>query len=102
MVMPQGLQCWDGAGRIAVDLSDYAIRYIGSTSVTFAAGETAKDVSFSGITQDGSFISIVSASSAGVINEYYCRAFNGGFTVFYLPSGGSISITLNMEVYNFQ
>ncbi|STD27293.1 Phage-related protein, tail component [Enterobacter asburiae] len=102
MVMPQGLQCWDGAGRIAVDLSDYAIRYIGSTSVTFAAGETAKDVSFSGVTQDGSFISIVSASSAGVINEYYCRAFNGGFTVFYLPSGGSISITLNMEVYNFQ
>ena len=52
--MPQGLQCWDGAGRIAVDLSDYAIRYIGSTTVTFAAGETAKDVSFSGITQDGS------------------------------------------------
>lgn len=100
--MPQGLQCWDGAGRIAVDLSDYAIRYIGSTSVTFSAGETAKDVSFSGVTQDGSFISIVSASSAGVINEYYCRALNGGFTVFYLPSGGSISITLNMEVYNFQ
>jgi hypothetical protein len=44
--MPQGLQCWDGAGRIAVDLSDYAIRYIGSTSVTFAAGETAKTFPF--------------------------------------------------------
>jgi hypothetical protein len=50
MVMPQGLQCWDGAGRIAVDLSDYAIRYIGSTSVTFAAGETAKTFLF-GITR---------------------------------------------------
>jgi hypothetical protein len=46
MVMPQGLQCWDSAGRIAVDLTDYAIRYIGNTSVTFAAGETVKTFTF--------------------------------------------------------
>ena len=91
--MPQGLQCWDGAGRIAVDLSDYAIRYIGSTTVTFAAGETAKDVSFSGI-------SIVTTGVTA--NEYYCRAFNGGFTAFYLPTTGSPAFTFTVEVYNFQ
>ncbi|MDH0087741.1 hypothetical protein [Enterobacter bugandensis] len=100
MVMPQGLQCWDGAGRISVNLSDYAIRYIGSTTVTFAAGETAKDVSFSGITQDGSFISIVTTDVTA--NEYYCRAFNGGFTAFYLPITGSPAFTFTVEVYNFQ
>ncbi|MEH5140619.1 hypothetical protein [Enterobacter cloacae] len=100
MVMPQGLQCWDSAGRIAVDLSDYAIRYIGSTSVTFAAGDTSKNVSFAGITQDGSFISIV--STGVTVNEYHCRAYNGGFTAYYLPSTGSPAITLNVEVYNFQ
>ncbi|WP_395312930.1 hypothetical protein V1603_15655 [Enterobacter sp. ECC-219] len=100
MVMPQGLQCWDGAGRIAVDLSDYAIRYIGSTSVTFAAGETIKDVSYPGITQDGTFISIVTAGVTA--NEYYCRAYNGGFTAFYLPITGSPAFTFNVEVYNFQ
>lgn len=98
--MPQGLQCWDGAGRISVDLSDYASRYIGSTTVTFAAGETAKDVSFSGITQDGSFISIVTTDVTA--NEYYCRAFNGGFTAFYLPITGSPAFTFTVEVYNFQ
>lgn len=98
--MPQGLQCWDGAGRISVDLSDHAIRYIGSTTVTFAAGETAKDVSFSGITQDGSFISIVTTDVTA--NEYYCRAFNGGFTAFYLPITGSPAFTFTVEVYNFQ
>lgn len=98
--MPQGLQCWDGAGRISVNLSDYAIRYIGSTTVTFAAGETAKDVSFSGITQDGSFISIVTTDVTA--NEYYCRAFNGGFTAFYLPITGSPAFTFTVEVYNFQ
>lgn len=98
--MPQGLQCWDGTGRIAVDLSDYAIRYIGSTSVTFAAGETAKDVSYPGITQDGTFISIVTAGVTA--NEYYCRAYNGGFTAFYLPITGSPAFTFTVEVYNFQ
>ncbi|MCU2854028.1 hypothetical protein [Enterobacter cloacae complex sp. I2] len=100
MVMPQGLQCWDGDGRIAVDLSDYAIRYIGSTSVTFSAGETSKNVSFAGVTQDGTFISNI--STGALANEYYCRAYNGGFTVLYLPGGGSPANTLNMEVYNFQ
>lgn len=98
--MPQGLQCWDSAGRIAVDLSDYAIRYIGSTSVTFSVGETVKDVSFEGITQAGSFISIV--STGATVNEYHCRAYNGGFTAYYLPSTGSPAITLNVEVYSFQ
>ncbi|HFT3200958.1 hypothetical protein QM142_19135 [Klebsiella pneumoniae] len=100
MVMPQGLQCWDSSGRIAVDLTDYAIRYIGSTSVTFAAGETVKDVYFSGVTQDGSFITIVTAGVTA--NEYYCRAFNGGFTAFYLPITGSPAFTFTVEVYNFQ
>ncbi|BBE77236.1 MULTISPECIES: hypothetical protein [Phytobacter] len=101
MVMPQGLQCWDGAGRIAVDLSDYAIRYIGSASVTFAAGEMTKDVSFPGITQAGSFISILTSYDL-VSNEYYCRAYDGGFTVFYLPTTGSPGFTFTVEVYNFQ
>lgn len=98
--MPQGLQCWDETGRLAVDLSDYAIRYIGSTTVTFAAGDTAKDVLFPGITQDGSFISIVTTGVTS--NEYYCRAFNGGFTAFYLPNTGSPAFTFTVEVYNFQ
>lgn len=98
--MPQGLQCWDTAGRIAVDLSDYAIRYIGSSSVSLSSGETSKNVALSGVTQDGSFISIV--STGVTVNEYFCRAYNGGFTLYYLPTGGSPAITLNVEVYNFQ
>ena len=98
--MPQGVQCWDGDGRIAVDLSDYAIRYIGSTSVSFSAGDRSKFVSFAGVTQDGTCISY--GSSGARANEYYCRAYNGGFTVLYLPGGGSPANTLNVEVYNFQ
>lgn len=100
MVMPGGLQCWDGSGRVAVDLSDYAIRYMGSTSVSLSTGETSKNVAFSGATQDGAFVTIV--STGPTVNEYFCRAYNGGFTLYYLPTGGSPAITLNVEVYNFQ
>lgn len=98
--MPQGLQCWDGNGRVAVDLSDYAIRYMGSLSVTLASGETQKNVAFAGATQDGSFATIV--STGPTVNEYFCCAYNGGITLYYLPSKGSAAITLNVEVYNFQ
>ncbi|RTN16994.1 hypothetical protein EKN94_22825 [Enterobacter quasimori] len=82
MVMPQGLQCWDSAGRVAVDLSDYAIRYMGSATVSLASGETSKNVAFSGATQDGTFVTIV--STGVTVNEYFCRAYNGGFTLYYL------------------
>ena len=98
--MPQGLQCWDGEGRVVVDLSDYSLRYMGSTSVSFSTGETSKNVAFSGATQEGSFISIISTGLT--VNEYFCRAYNGGFTAYYLPTGGSPAITLNVEVYNSQ
>ncbi|MGQ0422336.1 hypothetical protein ACT4US_30425, partial [Bacillus sp. HC-Mk] len=74
--MPGGLQCWDGSGRVAVDLSDYAIRYMGSTSVSLATGETSKNVAFSGATQDGTFVTIV--STGPTVNEYFCRASAGG------------------------
>lgn len=98
--MPQGLQCWDASGNVVVDLSDFAVRYMGSASVSFAAGEASKNVSFPDATQDGSFITIV--STVFTANEYYCRAYNGGFTAYYLPTGGSPAITLSVEIYNFQ
>ncbi|QPJ98886.1 hypothetical protein [Enterobacter roggenkampii] len=100
--MAQGLQCWDSSGRLVVDLTDYSIRYMGSMSISFSAGETQKNFSFPGLTQDGSFVTIVSASLSGYTNEYYCRSYNGGFTAYRLPTSGGPAITFNIEAYNFQ
>ncbi len=100
--MPQGLQCWDASGNLVVDLTDYAIRYIGATSVSFAQGESSKNVSFPGVTQAGSIVTIVSSSVAYSMNEFYCRAYDGGFNALYLPTGGTQAITLNVEIYSFQ
>lgn len=98
--MPQGLQCWDSAGRVAVDLSDYSLRYMGSASFNFPAGVSSVNVAFPGATQDGSFVSIVTTGVG--MNEYFCRAYNGGFAAYYLPTKANQATTLNVEVYNFQ
>lgn len=105
--MAQGLQCWDGAGRVAVDLSDYAIRFLGATTVTFAIGEQVKYINFLGATRAGSFATIVAGSIGGTAadwatNAYFCRAYDGGFAARYLPTVGGYAITLTVEVYSFQ
>jgi len=36
-------------------------------------------------------------------NEYFCRAYNGGFNAFFFPVNGlNISHSINVEIYNFQ
>lgn len=100
--MAQGLQCWDAQGRVAVDLTDYNLRYMGSTTVTFGATETSKNVAFGGATQSGTVVIVTSASLRNP-NEYFCRAYNGGFNaVLMQTSAPGVSNTLTIEVYNFE
>ena len=100
--MAQGLQCWDAQGRVAVDLTDYNLRFMGSITVTLGPTETSKNVAFSGATQSGTVVIITSASLRNP-NEYFCRAYNGGFNAFLMHgSTGGLSNTLTIEVYNFE
>ena len=100
--MAQGLQCWDGSGRLIVDLTDYNLRFMGTASITFAPGETFKNIGYSGCTVSGSIV-IITASSLNTPNEYFCRAYDGGFSAFYFPVDGlTVYHSINMEIYNFQ
>jgi hypothetical protein len=40
--MAFGLQCWDGSGKLVVDLSDYNCRYIGTYDITMASGQNSR------------------------------------------------------------
>lgn len=100
--MPQGLQCWDAAGRPAVDLTDYNVRFMGIASVTFLPGETTKNIPYAGVTLAGSFVAVTAASQNNP-NEYFCRSYDGGFVAIYIPVNGlGVQHTINVEVYNFQ
>lgn len=102
MVMAQGLQCWDGSGRLVVDLSDYNLRFIGTASITFSPGQTTKNMSYGACSADGTIV-VITGSSMNTPNEYFCRAYNGGFNAFFFPVNGlTISHSINVEIYNFQ
>lgn len=36
--MTQGLQAWDGSGRMLVDIGDYSMRYVGTFQFTVTTG----------------------------------------------------------------
>ncbi|MEN0584442.1 MULTISPECIES: hypothetical protein [unclassified Kosakonia] len=100
--MAQGLQCWDGSGRLVVDLSDYNLRFIGTASVTFSPGDTIKNISYADCTEAGTIVA-VTGSSMNTPNEYFCRAYNGGVNAFFFPVNGlSVSHSINVEIYKFQ
>lgn len=99
--MAQGLQCWDALGRLAVDLTDYNLRFLGVFSARFTPGVASINVAVSGATASGT-LGIITASDNASVNEFFCRAYDGGINILYLPTGGTYNTTLTIEVYNFQ
>ncbi|WP_036624705.1 hypothetical protein [Pantoea sp. AS-PWVM4] len=100
--MPGGLQCWDATGKLIVDIGDYNTRYLGRTTVTIPANSNVATGSFNGMTDTGSFIVVVSASSTSYFTpaNFAARAYNGGFLVFKLSSY-TAAVTLTLDMYAF-
>lgn len=99
ILMAQGLQCWDGSGRIVVDLGDYNMRYMGSTTLSIAAGQTSWTIGWAGMRTTG-WLPVL--ASTQFYNEFYCIPQNGSFAVQYLPTGGSYAQTLTFEIYKYE
>lgn len=94
--MSQGLQCWNSAGTLIVDLGDYNIRYMGSVNLAVTQGGTQWTVPFSGFRTSG-WIAIPNSG------EHYFYAIPGTnqFTVRYLPVGGAAAATVTWLVYKW-
>ncbi|WP_419058937.1 hypothetical protein [Kluyvera georgiana] len=93
-----GLQAWNANGVIVADLGDYNMRYMGSTSINVAAGQTAWTVGWGGMSQTGW---IVVLNTSQYWNNYYAIPDNGFFTVRYLPTSGTYADTLYFEIYKW-
>ncbi|EKY3088593.1 hypothetical protein RA970_001741 [Cronobacter dublinensis] len=93
-----GLQCWDGSGRLIVDLGDYMVRYIGRTVVNAPAGISEMNVPYAGLTASGSFAAIVKLN--GVVRIWSTSCYDGGFTLYFVP-GTSYADTITVDLYNF-
>lgn len=97
--MAQGLQCWNAAGQIVVDLGDYNMRYMGATSLNIASGTTNTwGVAFGGMRTTG-WLAVPRSVAWGT--EFYCIPGNDAFTVRYTPTGYISARTVIFDVYSF-
>ncbi|EFJ1906879.1 hypothetical protein HRZ08_004668 [Escherichia coli] len=96
--MAQGLQCWNSAGVLVVDLGDYNMRYMGTYSIT-ATTASSYTVTVPGMKTTG-WIAYY-APSTDVFNEWSVICNNGSMTIIYLPTGSPFAGTYSFNVYKW-
>ncbi|EFW7444375.1 hypothetical protein ABL325_003284 [Escherichia coli] len=98
--MAQGLQCWDASGRLVVDLGDYNMRYMGTASLSIAAGNTTTwSVAFNGMRPTG-WLAI--ARNSQYWTNFYCIPGTNSFSVRHIPTGYVMAQTLTFDIYAFE
>lgn len=103
--MPQGLQAWDAAGRLVVDLGDYSTRFITSLTVTLPASQSAVNVAVAGVTDTGHFAVITKGNEsivAGLLmTELTATTRNGGVWVIALNGTYTVARSVIVDIYAF-
>jgi len=99
LTMAFGLQCWDGSGRLVVDLSDYNCRFIGTYTAKMASGAKSFTQSVPGINASNSF-AIITHNSFGGFVDCYCVTGTNSFTLYQM-NGYYSSETFTVEVYRY-
>ena len=94
--MASGLQAWDAGGRMVADLTDYNMKYMGSTVVRIGSADVR--VNWPGMQSTGWLV----AYGTGLYwNYYYCACYDGYFIMRYLPTSGHTAENITCEVYKY-
>ncbi|EGE4036891.1 TPA: hypothetical protein ACH3JP_004424, partial [Shigella sonnei] len=96
--MAQGLQCWNAAGVLVVDLTDYNIRFMGTYTVKATSAQTYT-VSVPNMKTTGWFVHYAPASDT--FNEWSAFCNNGSFTAVYLPTYAPLAGNYTFNVYKW-
>ncbi|EJN7466367.1 hypothetical protein NRW34_004233 [Salmonella enterica] len=98
--MASGLQCWNASGVLVADLTDYNMRYVGTTTLGIGTGTTTSwNVGCGGMRPTG-WLAIVRQTYNS--NDFYCIPYNDSFVVQYLPVSGVYAQTLIIDIYTFE
>lgn len=102
--MPQGLQAWDGAGNMVVDIGDFSTRIMTSFSAGLAAGTRQQFYPIGGVTPTGCFAVITqgndSVTSGLLMTELTAFAGNGGVWIVSLTTT-SYARNVIVDVYQY-
>ncbi|NIG74189.1 hypothetical protein F3J34_11330 [Klebsiella sp. Ap-873] len=96
--MAQGIQCWDAAGRLIVDLGDYNMKFMGTASITVNAGTNGWTIPFAGMQPTGWLCAL---RTQDYTTDFYAIPGTNQFTVRYLPVGGAGQQTIYFDVYKW-
>lgn len=97
--MAQGLQCWNSAGVLVVDLTDYNIRYMGTYNVTAVNGTASYTIAVPNMKTVGWFVHYAPATDT--FNEWSAYCNNGSFTAVYTPGSSPFAGTYAFNVYKW-
>lgn len=93
--MAQGLQCWDGSGRLIVDLGDYNLRYVGSQTHTLGGGPQW-NIGFGGMTAAGW---LVYPQVGRVFQNYAVKCYDGGYRIAYMPTSTPPTQSVTFDIW---
>lgn len=97
--MTQGLQCWNAAGVLVVDIGDYNMRYMGTRTLNVTPSTTSWNITFPGMQTTGWLA--VQRLDLTQTNGFYCIPGNGSFSVQYLPTSGTYAQTITFDIYKY-
>lgn len=103
--MPQGLQAWDAAGNMVVDIGDYSTRIFTSKRVAIPSGvSTAIQYPVPGVTAAGHFAVITEGNNTTqpdiLMTNYTAVTYNGGFWLIPI-FGTSYGMNVTVDIYAF-
>lgn len=97
--MPGGIQAWNASGVLVSDLTDYNMRFVGTTTLTIQSGTTTSwNVVYNGIRPTGWLAIPRMADSAQI---FYCVCGTNSFSVNFLPTEGVTGRTITIDIYTF-
>lgn len=96
-----GLQAWDGAGNLIVDLGDFSTRFVHRQQIVFPRSTAIVSFAVGGINGYNSFACIKNANIY-IGSAYACVTRENAVDVIYLPTSNPFSdVTMDIEIYKF-
>lgn len=78
--MPEGIQCWDAAGNICVDITDFQLRFVKSDVISLPFGQVTATQVISGVSPATHVAFITGGPSYG--EPVHIRVVAGGVRIY--------------------
>lgn len=98
--MPAGLQCWDERGRLAVDLTDFELRYVDSGSIGIPSNQTQITIPYFGVSPETHVVFVTSSPPYSL--AIHIGVVSGGIRAYtWYEYGLDGSVPFGFDLYRY-